>query len=257
MRIGPLLGFAVALLHAGEMAPAPLTCEVAPRSIEVGAFYTGSRLKIGGTAAAGSKVIVTITGSRHDERFNRKSRLGPIWISAGRVRITGAPSLLLRFAPEPVSRLLDRETIARRALDEAAVEGRMGIDPSGNSDVRLRADFLALKKSEGTYSFEDSGVAIKQGPDRATYALDLRWPKKAPPAEYEVHVYEVRAGAITRETSAPLPVVRTGFPAWLADTAANRAPVYGVTAVLIGALAGLGIDFVTALLFGKKRSMAH
>jgi hypothetical protein len=47
--------------------------------------------------------------------------------------------------------------------------------------------------------------------------------------------------------------VRTGFPAWIAELAENRASLYGVAAVLIGALAGFGIDFITTRVFGRKR----
>ena len=251
-----LLLAAAALSAAG--APQPrLTCEVAPRVIGMGAFYNGADLRIGGIAAAGSKVIVTIAGRGHEERFNRKSRLGPVWIGAGRVRMAGAPSLFLRFDPEPISGMLDRDTIALRQLDEASLSAHIAVDPHGPADARLRADFLALKKTDGTLLLSESGVVLKPAPDGAAYAVNLRWPKKAPPAEYEVHVYEVRGGSITAETSVPLSVVRSGFPAWLAETAEHRAPLYGITAVLIGVLAGFGIDFVTTLLFGKKRSAAH
>ena len=37
----------------------------------------------------------------------------------------------------------------------------------------------------------------------------------------------------------------------------ESAPLYGVVAVLIGALAGFGIDRLATLLFGKKRTVAH
>jgi Putative transmembrane protein (Alph_Pro_TM) len=121
----------------------------------------------------------------------------------------------------------------------------------------VRANYVALKKSQGVYSFGGNGISMSDSGPCATYVLNFRWPKRAPPATYDVRVYEVLQGAVVRETSVPLSVVRTGFPAWLAYTAAHRASEYGIVAVLIGALAGFGIDRVSTLLFGKKRSAAH
>ncbi len=91
----------------------------------------------------------------------------------------------------------------------------------------------------------------------APFSLAFRWPKKAPPGNYEVRVYEVVGGAVVRDASVPFSVVRTGFPAWLSALAENRAPLYGATAVLVAVLAGFGIDLLTTRIFGKKRAVSH
>jgi hypothetical protein len=57
--------------------------------------------------------------------------------------------------------------------------------------------------------------------------------------------------------SAPLPVVEVGLPAWLAAIATQRAAAYGVAAVLAAVLAGFGIDFLAALVFGRRRAVRH
>jgi Putative transmembrane protein (Alph_Pro_TM) len=239
----------------------PAAVRVTPRVIEVGAFYDGARVRVEGAAAPRSKVIVAITGSDREERFKRKERFGPFWMSAERVQITGAPLLFLRFSAEPVAALLDRETIARLHLDEASVRARIHIEPpppDPATAAALRSAFLALKKSRRTYAFGDGGISMGMpAGDCVPYTLEFHWPKKAPPARYTVHVYEVRDGGLVNEASAPLTVVRTGFPAWMAGLAENRASLYGMTAIWIGALAGFGIDFLTTRLFGKKRLVAH
>jgi hypothetical protein len=248
------------LLLAGGTPRPPLTCTVSPRVIEAGAFYNGASVRIQGTAAYGSKVIVTIAGRDGAERFGRKAQIGPIWLNAGKVRISGAPSLFLRFSPAPVTSLLSQDAIVRQRLDEKSLMARIRIEPPSadyRDDVATRNSYLALRKGEGTYSFGNRGIVMGDAGQCASYALDLRWPKLAPPMIYEVRVYEVVQGAVARETSADLSVVRTGFPAWLAGMAANRASLYGVVSVLIGALAGFGIDRLTTLLFRRKRFIPH
>lgn len=91
------------------------------------------------------------------------------------------------------------------------------------------------------------------GDDGTPYILQFRWPKKAPPGEYQIHAFEIRDGEVARQASVTIPVVPTGFPAWLAVLSENRASLYGLAAVLISALAGFGIDFLTTHLFRGKR----
>jgi hypothetical protein len=259
-----LLAFSACLLagglKGGTQAPAGPP-RIAPPEIQVGAFYRGADVTITGEVAAGAGAIVAITGPDLDERFNRKVRLGPIWVSGGRLHVSGSPSLLLRFSSAPVAGLLSRETIDRLRLDSASVQARIRIDPparDGRGDAELRRDYLALKRGAGAYRFEDSGIVMGEGAECVPLTLRFRWPKKAPPGTYEVRLYETRDGSVVRQSSAQFPVVRTGFPAWLAGMAEDRASLYGITAVVAGTLAGFGIDFLTTLLFGKKkRAAAH
>jgi len=243
-----LLVIYAGLLHAAGTPRTALSCKVTPPVIEVGSFYEGASVRVEGVAAPRSRLIVTVAGSDREERFNQKARLGPVWMSAGHVRISGAPSLFLQFSTDPVP------SVEGRCFDETSIAARMRIDPPTAGAAALRASFFALKKSDGTYVFSDRGVAIDEA---GAYHVDFRWPKKAPPAEYQLHVYEVRGGAVTAEACAALSVVRTGFPAWLADLAESRASMYGVAAVLIGAFAGFCIDLLTTRIFGKKRPPAH
>lgn len=250
---------AVLLCAAGTLGQ-PSAVKITPRVVEVGTFYDGARVRVEGAAAPRSKVIIAITGSDREERFKQKTRFGPVWLNAGRVRISGAPSLILRFSTGPVAALLGKETLASLRLDEASLTARMQIeppppDPAG--DAALRSAYLALKKGEGIYNFGDGGVSIDESDECAAYQLEFHWPAKAPPARYTVHVYEIRDGAVIAQESVPLAVVRSGFPAWLAGLAENHASMYGLTAVLIAALAGFGIDFLTTHLFRGKHKVAR
>ncbi len=249
-----LLLLAAGVLHAGVQSS--LQCRLTPEVIEVGAFYSGAAVRVEGAVAPGSQVIVVVSGSEGEERFNRKRRAGPIWLTSGRVKIAGVPSLLLRFSSAPVCTLLGSQAIAEHGLDEPSLLRRVRGEPrapDGRLDPALAASFLALKKSDGSYRFGDGGVVI--GAD-SSFALQFAWPRKAPPAEYAVRILEVRDGAVARQATLPLRVVRTGFPAWLSALAENRSSLYGITAILAGVLAGFGIDFLTTRLFGKKKLSA-
>lgn len=236
------------------------TFTISPDAIEMGAFFGGVEVKVRGVAQNGSNVIVTVTGDDYEQHYNTKAREGPIWLNSGRIRVSDIPSLFLRFSSRPVRQAATEDTIRKYRLDERSATARLRIEPAGNAREELfRADFIARKQDQGTYQFLNSGVVMGSVGDQGTpYTLSFTWPRRAPPATYEVRVYELRDGDVVREFSAPLKVTRVGFPAWLAQLADHNAPLYGVTAVVVGAIAGFGIDFLSMLLFGKKkRSVAH
>lgn len=239
--------------------PEPIAFRVSPAVIEMGAFYSGAAVRVEGVVENGSKALVTVVGSDREERFNKKGRVGPIWLNDAKVQFSGVPSLFLRFSAEPVRTVLARSEIDELHLDEKSIMQRMRIEPHlAEGDDTMRADFLALKHGDGSYQFGNTGVRMGEpGKDGTPFSLEFAWPRKAPPATYQVRVYEIRNGAVTRRSAMPLRVVRAGFPAWLAAFSQRRASVYGVAALVIAVLAGFGIDFITLRLFGKKRHSVH
>lgn len=75
--------------------------QLVPEKIEMDTFYIGARVRIQGTAPPGSGVLVVIQGSEKDEFFNRKGRVGPIWMNVDRIHVEHAPATainLRRFA---------------------------------------------------------------------------------------------------------------------------------------------------------------
>lgn len=249
-----------ALLFGGVVPPPPLVRTVSPRTIPLGAFYDGADVTVEGGVAAGSNVIVTVTGTEAEAVFSRKVRFGPIWINSGKVHISGAPSVFLRFSTAPLASLIGERLMTEYRLDEPSLIADMHIAPrsrDGRAEATFSKSYLALKKNDGSYVFGNGGIRLTGTAGGVSFVLRFHWPKQAPPGVYTIHVHEIHDGDVVRQADVSIPVVRMGFPAWLAALAENRASLYGVTAVAIGSLAGFGIDFLATLLFGKKRAVSH
>ncbi len=260
--VGACLSIPVLSLWASAWAsgPARPRVKLTPERIEMGAFYSGVRVKIEGLVGHGSKAIVVLRGADKREFFNKKGRFGFIWLNAGSVRISGAPSLFLCFSSEPVRALLEAEVIRQRSLDEAAIQAHLRIDPEQKPDraMEIRSDFLALKTGDGLYQVYPGG--LKTGAPLAEgipFSAEFLWPKVAPPASYTVKVLECRDRIVIAEASVPLEVVEVGFPQSVAVLATQHAAYYGVLAVLASVCAGFTIDFLAAKLFGRRRGAAH
>jgi hypothetical protein len=202
VRLSFLIGFG-SLLLASETP----SLNLMPSRIEMDSFYSGGTVTIKGRIAAGSEAVVVVRGEDKEEVFNKKARFGPIWASAGKVRISGVPSLFLCFSAKPVSKLLNRETITERLLDTTAIVARMRVEPAqeGGTDDPIRSNYLALKEEDGIYKVDPNGVQLGETENgRTHYTVEFNWPKKAPPASYEVRILECRGGEVVSQASAPL-----------------------------------------------------
>ena len=237
---------------SGSLAAQP-TLRFNPERIEMSSFYSGAKLRIEGTVAANTTPVVVIRGNDTEVAFNKKEHFGVIWANAGKVRISGVPSLFFCFSPKPVRQILGPAEVHSRKLDEAAVKAQMRLRPapSDKTAAILRADYMALKAADGLYGMFPGGLHVQQGGTGTSFWVELHWPKRAAPASYLVTVLECRDGAVVQQTSVPLEVIKIGFPQTIALLANERAPLYGFLAVLIAVLAGFGIDFLSAKLFGR------
>jgi uncharacterized protein (TIGR02186 family) len=256
------LSVLLAGLPAAARAAEPVQPRVTltPARIEMGSFYSGARVRIEGLVGHGSQAIVVLRGADKHESFNKKGRVGPIWLNAGSVRISGAPSLFLCFSPEPVRSLLNAEVIRQRLLDEASIHAHLLVEPAQAPDraSKIRSDFMELKKKDGLYRSYPGGLKMGAPVEEGTpFSAEFLWPKIAPPSSYTVRVLECRGGAVIAESSVPFEVVKVGFPRSFAVLATEHTAYYGVLAVLTAALAGFAIDFLSARLFGRKRGPAH
>lgn len=243
---------AIALL-GGSLIAAPPPIRVTPPAIEMGVFYDGARVRIEGLAEPGSRALVVVRGAGIKEVFNRKGRVGPIWVNAGKVEISAVPSLFLCFTPEPVAALLNRGEIDRCQLDETALKSQMSVEPPAMDQEIIREHYLKLKRQDGSLQVA-SGV-VKMGPPvpgGEPFSVEFHWPKKAPPGRYEVRVYECRDGKVVNQASIPLEVLAVGFPARMARLAREHGSLYGALAVVIAVLAGFTIDFLASRLIKRR-----
>ncbi|MCP5111225.1 MAG: hypothetical protein GY953_10355, partial [bacterium] len=123
-------GLILGLLLAASSSADPLAVD--PSRIEINSFYSGVPVLIEGDVMDGADVVVAIRGDTEDESFNKKVRAGPIWISSGKVHISGAPSLFLTYSGRPLTEVLDREAIEAHALDNEAIMSRLHVDAGGD-----------------------------------------------------------------------------------------------------------------------------
>jgi Putative transmembrane protein (Alph_Pro_TM) len=242
------------LCLVSPLPAAGLDVKVTPQVVQMGTFYNGTRVKIEGLCERGTKPVIVIRGSEVKQVFNVKGRAGPIWVTTGKVSISGVPSVYVSMSPQPVSDFLKPAVIEKYQLDLAALKKQIKIQPPGTNQEIIGVNYLKLKNKEKSYRVINDALKMgAPGTAGVPYSVDLDWSKKAPPGNYEVVVYECRNGSVVKEFHTTLEVARVGFPAFMASLAQTHAELYGLLAVVVALLAGLGVDFAVASLHREKK----
>jgi hypothetical protein len=235
----------------------------------MGAFYAGATVRIEGETPPGTTVLIVLRGPEEAQFFNRKGRVGPVWLSVDKVHITRAPSLFIRLGGGDVRSLLDERSVESHGLDEAALEHRMdirshckcpqvepgeggpepaprcatGVELDAAQAALVRSDYMRLKAREGTYRVLPEAVRVTTSPEgTASYEAEVDWPRRARPGAYRVEVFACRESAVVGQASAELRVVPTGIPAQIGTLAKSHSTAYGALAVLAAVITGLAID---------------
>ncbi|MFZ0912368.1 MAG: TIGR02186 family protein [Candidatus Korobacteraceae bacterium] len=250
--------------------------KLSPETIQMGAFYNGTTVRIEGDAPPSSGILVIIRGNEKDEFFNKKGRVGPIWINTDKVHIADVPSVFLSFSSADVNSFLDRASIDEYQLDVSSIKSHLvcrshckcrsgehkgqesiasctGVKPDPQYENLIRNSFIALKSGEGSYQSRPGTVKLRESTaDSTRYVLDLDWPKNARPGSYNVEVYACRDRSVLARAATQLNVVEVGFPMQMAGLAGGHPWMYGVIAVLAAVFAGFTIDGITSRLRRHK-----
>jgi hypothetical protein len=249
-RCSALLGVALgaaALLHPAECGGAVRALSVTPSTLGVGLFPGGARVRVTGRVPVGSDAVIVVRGAEVRETVSRKTRVGIIWITGGKVEVSGAPAMFLSIAPRPLAEILAAEVIERHLLAERAFVARLRVAPPDADRPEIREAYLRLKVDDGSYRSLTGGFDLGPAVDgEVPFAVDLPWPATAPPGAYRVLAYECRDRAVVASASASLEIKESGFAAWLKHLAEARPGLYGLLAVGITLSVGFGLDLTLA-----------
>lgn len=263
-------------LFPASYAQAP-SLHIEPSAIRKDIFYNGATLQVEGVAPSATNVIVVIRGSQASELFNKKGRVGPIWINTDKIHIANVPSLFLSYSSAPIGSILAPASIDAYQLDEASLKqhltcrchcqcstaGNMqgesiaackGVKPDPQYAAIIRDSFLKLKEQEGSYQFHPGTVRLAASPGGTQYSLRVNWPKSAPTGTYQVEVYACKDRSVVDRASTSLEVGEAGLPLYMADWATSRAWAYGIVAVLLAVFSGFAIDAITSRLRRPRRA---
>lgn len=232
-----------------SLAQSPVSFNVSPRAIAIGALYDGRDLTVTGEVPAASQVVVRLVGEPTTFTMKEKGKiLGLLWMNLAKVSFADAPKVFLVAAsPETPG-----ASVAK--LGVPGLADRITVTAQNGDKAGLVAEFLKYQKAEKLYR-ENAGT-VSLGPDSGdvrTFSAVLHMPSRLSPGAYSVEVLAVKDGAVVGQGANAVTASFTGAPAFLADMAFGHGTLYGILASVIAILGGL----IISQIFRGAKSGAH
>ncbi|AEH45916.1 hypothetical protein Thein_2066 [Thermodesulfatator indicus DSM 15286] len=243
------------LLIVFPKAEAALSFKVTPNYIPIHFFYNGKDFEISGHTDYPADYIIVIKDKSEKLVLRRKGKVkGLFWMNVGEIAFEPVPIVYMVFSNKPIDKILNKEEQKKYAIGYNALF--YGVKIEGvpeNEREKWTREFIKFKEHLNLYRQKFNSIKVKNGKDGSDFVLKAYWPFQAPPDNYKVTVYAVKDGQIVESNTNIIKVQKVGLLKKITELAFKRPALYGIIAIVIAIMAGIGVGMI----FGGKGSSKH
>jgi uncharacterized protein (TIGR02186 family) len=233
-----LVVLALAILPgSAEPRAQSLIADLSHHLIAITTAFVGTNVVLFGTAEGGGDIVVTVHGPRDEQIVRRKARVAGIWLNRDSLAFRDVPSYYAVASTGPLDKIARPDVLANHEIgtDHLRLEP---VDAAGLtiSEITAFQDALVRRKQDaGLYSRKPGQINFL---GEELFRTTLVFPANVPPGIYQVQVFELIDGFATDAQRSTLVVSKVGLEADLYDFAQHRAPLYGLTAIVLAIVSG-------------------
>jgi len=243
-------------MMAGSQEPIdehPATLSLTPDEIHVGTFYRGETVEVDADIDACDGAAIVFEAGNETVELNRKGRVAGIWLNVAQVAVSNVPQVYILATSAPLDSLCPPETQQELHLGTKFLRRQMKFTSEKPLTGEEFDEFMKLKTDRGGY---DIGVPLKLTPlgnGRMQLTSTLPISAAIPPGTYDILLTSFRSGELLQTAHATLTIKGVGFANFMSKLARQHAALYGVMAIVIAMVVGIGMGVV----FNSSRGGGH
>lgn len=245
--LAPAALLAVSLAAAAQARGEALIADLSAHLIAITTAFVGTNVVLFGTSDGSADIVATVVGPRENQIVRRKDRVAGIWINRESVEFERVPTYYAVASSAPLDQIAGPEVLARHELgvDHLRLEpvDAAGLDP--DQIAAFRAALVRNKQRQQLYSTAPPSVSFL-GPN--LFRTTLSFPANVPPGIYQVQVFEIEDGYVKDAQRSALVISKVGFEADVFDFAHQRAPLYGLLAIVMA----VGLGWLAGVIFRRS-----
>jgi uncharacterized protein (TIGR02186 family) len=225
--------------------------DISTRSVGVTSSFTGTEIIVFGAIQHGRPeiaanedlydVVVVLEGTPQKLVARRKSNVVGLWINTQALTFESVPSYYAISSSRPLEEIADLIVLRNKDIGFGQVRMKpVGGWETGVSTADLRKfkeAVIRLKVNNGLYVQNDYGVLFVGGASLFRTTIDL--PANVPVGTLQARVMLFRKGQMLSQFKTEVRMQREGIERYLHAFAFGYPLIYGISAVLIAAVAGL------------------
>ena len=232
------LTFLLLSLWSGTAAMAqPVVVDLSKESVDITAGFTGTDVLLFGATSGYGEVVVVIEGPKKTVSVRRKERVAGIWVNGDQVDFENVPAFYKVLSTNSLDEWLP---LAVREENQIGVE-YLNLKPRGDVPAaeasEYRAALIRNKQQIEQYGLVEDRLELAGG---RLFRSNVYFPSNVPVGKYFVRTYLVDKGKIVITRSIPLYIRKVGIEADVYRVAHQHSALYGIAAIIIAVIAGLG-----------------
>jgi uncharacterized protein (TIGR02186 family) len=225
---------------------------VQPNKVHISAFFKGQDIEISGMIPKNWEVAIKVYGSKDKVSFNKKGRLGFLWMNVGKVTYENIYNFYFLFTSKKLAKFSSGIELERLELGYETLYKHAKIESTIPKDENsfLFKQFISFKEKEGLYKINLDSITFTEAQNNLkSFSTTFMVPPKIAPGEYYVDLYGFEDEKIVGILQNYFSVDMVGFPAFCRALAFNNSLIYGILAVVLAIVVGFMVGF---LFEGKK-----
>lgn len=218
----------------------PLVADISSHEITIQTSFEGTELMLFGARNAAGDIVVVIRGPERDAIVRRKEQVAGMWINRREEKffnIAGFYAMASSRAYEEIPRSLYFRSLGI-GFEEALAPGSAADKPAGEREIFMRA-LLHDLRGKRLYAKLPARVGFI---GETLFKAIVPFPDNMPRGEYTAEVYLLSDGEVVGMQTIPIHVYKSGFDAFIYETAHRHPLIYGSVAVLLALLSGWAVS---------------
>lgn len=218
----------------------PIVADMASHEIRITSDFTGARLLMFGARNDPGDIIIVVRGPAKPLTIRKKERMGALWVNR---YMEHYPSIPLYYAIA-TSRPFEDITRSRAMLGLGIGADTIIGDNGTERSLDFKQAWMEHLREESLL-VEGSGAINFIG--ETLFKTVIPFPDSLPRGTYTAETYLFSDGQLIGMQATPISVVKSGFDAFVYDSANEQPLLYGIVAVLVALSAGWG----ASVIFGR------
>ena len=237
----------VGLIGAREPILVP---DVSQRKIDIVYSFSGAELLLFGAIiypdgrlpTKDADIAVVLKGPTQPVILREKQKLlGLIWANADSARFQSTPGYYAIATSRPLDQLVDERTSAIYELGLGNIQLSPADAGSLAKQKRFENGLIALRQKTDLFAERLGSVEITDG---VLYRARLYIPARVPTGRYTAETFLIRDGRILAAATREIEIRKSGFERFVAHTAQTSPFIYGIAAITLSLLLGLGASVI-------------
>jgi uncharacterized protein (TIGR02186 family) len=239
-----ILALGLALLSVGPMVRAEsIVSGLSQNRVSITADFDGSEILIYGAVKRDSPpptdkpldVIITVQGPSTPLTIRRKEHVAGIWINNAKVTVDLAPSFYVIATTRPLPKILNQTENLRHKISIASAIRAVGISSEAERAPDFVEALIRLRMADGRYGVKEGAVELNED---TLFRADVLLPANLVEGDYTVRLYLTRGGKVVSTKERTIGVRKEGLERFIFRMAKDAPALYGISAIIIAALAG-------------------